>query len=173
MQRKITNYQIAFLGMMLALSLVLSSVESFFGAVLALPPGVKLGLANLATMYTLFYVGKMPAVVLVVLKSAFVGLTRSPTAFFLSLCGGLLSIFALIILQRFHNLGLSYVGVSIVGSLCHNAGQLLGASLMLRSSFTLYYSAVLLVSGALMGILTGLTFQKMLPFLTRLRGKCK
>ena len=173
MGRKISNYKIAFLGMMLAVALVLSSFEAFFGAMLALPPGVKLGLANLATMYTLFYVGRMPAVILVVLKSAFVGLTRSPTAFFLSLCGGMLSVLVLIILERLGNLGLSYIGVSIIGSLFHNVGQLLAASLLLRSSLTLYYSAVLLVSGAAMGILTGITFEKMLPYLTRLRGRYK
>lgn len=161
------------MGMMLALALVLSFVESSVGALLALPPGVKPGLANLATMYTLFFAGNVPALTLVLLKSVFVGLTRGFTAFFLSLAGGMLSILVLVLLKRFGNLGLSYIAVSVIGAIVHNIGQILAATVLIRSSFTLYYSVVLVLAGAVMGVVTGITFQQLEPHLKRLRNKYK
>ncbi len=169
MKRKISTYQVAFLGMMLAVALVLSFFESTLCAFMAIPPGIKLGLANLATMYTLFFAGNVPAVILVLLKSAFVGLTRGFTGFFLSLSGGILSI----LLKRFNNMGLSYIGISVVGSIFHNIGQILAASILIRSVLTLYYSMVLIVSGAVMGVLTGITFGQLVPYFNKFSNKYK
>ncbi|WP_312640663.1 Gx transporter family protein [Hydrogenoanaerobacterium sp.] len=173
MKRKISTYQVAFLGMMLAVALVLSFFESTLCAFLALPPGIKLGLANLATMYTLFFAGNVPAVILVLLKSTFVGLTRGFTGFFLSLSGGLMSILVLMLLKRFRNFGFSYVGISVIGAIFHNIGQILAASVLIRSVFTLYYSIVLMLSGAVMGILTGITFGQLVPHFNKLSNKYK
>ncbi|RPF48955.1 heptaprenyl diphosphate synthase [Hydrogenoanaerobacterium saccharovorans] len=173
MKRKISTYQVAFLGMMLAVALVLSFFESTLCAFMAIPPGIKLGLANLATMYTLFFAGNVPAVILVLLKSAFVGLTRGFTGFFLSLSGGILSILVLMLLKRFNNMGLSYIGISVVGSIFHNIGQILAASILIRSVLTLYYSMVLIVSGAVMGVLTGITFGQLVPYFNKFSNKYK
>lgn len=171
MKKKYSAYRVAFMGMMLALALVLSFVEGTVAALMALPPGVKLGLANLATMYTLFFVGSGSATVLVLLKSGFVGLTRGFTGFFLSLAGGLLSILVLAVLKRFGNFGLSYLVVSVIGAVFHNIGQILAATVLIRSTFTLYYSVVLVFAGAVMGVVTGITFQQLEPYFKRLRNK--
>ena len=50
--------KITLLGVMLALTVVLSIAESMFPAVAFLPPGVKIGLSNVVIMYTVFFIGK-------------------------------------------------------------------------------------------------------------------
>ncbi|MEG2672808.1 MAG: Gx transporter family protein, partial [Ruthenibacterium sp.] len=82
----------ALLGMLFALAMVLSFLEGSLVPLLGLPPGVKLGLANVVVMYALFFLGKADAGMLVVLKSAFSFFTRGASAGALSLAGGVLSL---------------------------------------------------------------------------------
>ena len=77
------------MGLFFALALVLSALEGLLPPMPFLPPGVKLGLSNIVTMYCLLYLGAGSAYAVVVLKSAFVFITRGATAFFMSFCGGL------------------------------------------------------------------------------------
>ena len=48
--------QTVLMGLMFALAMVLSYVESMI-TVPGLPPGVKLGLSNIVTMYWVFFLG--------------------------------------------------------------------------------------------------------------------
>ena len=54
-------YQVAFTGMLFALSMALAFLEGLLPTVAFLPPGVKLGLSNIITMYALFCVGEKRA----------------------------------------------------------------------------------------------------------------
>ena len=57
--------------------------------------------------------------------------------------------------------------LSIIGALAHNLGQLL-ASVAYTSAVMLYYLPVLVVSGIVMGIVTGTVLRVAMPYINRL-----
>lgn len=156
-------YKIAFLGLMLALALALSFFESLLPALPFLPVGVKLGLSNIVTMYCLFFLGAKPALSVAVLKAAFVLLMRGPIGAALSLSGGLLSVALMLLSKRLPTLSNGII--SIVGAIAHNVGQLLLASAILKSAYTLYYLPVMILSGIFMGFITGILLRLVMPYL--------
>lgn len=158
--------RIALSGMLFALAMALSVLEGF----LVLPgllPGMKLGLANVVVMYALLFMGAWQALVLDLLKALFVFLVSGPTAGFLSLCGGLLSLLVMWALYHLPRRPTWFI-LSVSGALAHNFGQLLGAGAILSSAVSLYYAPVLLVLGLIMGSLTALTLKALLPAMKRL-----
>ena len=161
---------LAFMGLMLAMAVALSFLEGLIPAIPALPPGVKLGLSNIVTMYALFFLGPLPAAVIVVLKSGFVLLTRGVVAFLLSLSGGILSVLVMIAVLAVTRRKASYLLVSVFGAVFHNIGQLITASLLTQPSLFLAYLPVLLLSGVGMGIITGAILKIVLPALGRLKN---
>ena len=156
----------AFTGLMLALSVVLSLVEGTLPALPALPAGVKLGLSNIVTMYAVFFLGAGQAIFIAAMKSCFVFLTRGATGGFLSLCGGLLSVFTMLLLKRIP--GLSTLFISIGGAVFHNIGQLLGAALLLQNAYSFYYAPVLILAGIAMGFATGTLLRFVMPCFKRI-----
>ncbi len=153
--------RVAFSGLLLALAIALSAAEGMLPALPMLPPGVKLGLSNIVTMYAVFFLGFRQALLIAVLKSLFVLLTRGPTGAFLSALGGLLSVCVMVFLSKIPRLSRMYI--SIGGAVSHNVGQLLGAVLMLRSGYAFFYAPVLILSGIVMGSLTGVLLRFVMP----------
>ncbi len=160
-------YKIAYMGLLFALSVALSFLESMIPTTGILPPGVKLGLSNVVTMYMLFFVGIGPAFTLAILKSLFVFLIRGFTAFVMSFSGGILSVVVMIIVYRFLKKKSSYFTLSIFGAVFHNIGQLLSAVLILSNAKVLWYFPILFVSGVVMGILTALVLKAVLPAINK------
>ena len=87
------------------------------------------------------------------------------TAGFLSLCGGLLSLAVMWVLYYLLPVRPTWFILSVCGALAHNVGQLLGAGVIISSSLSLYYAPVMLVLGLVMGALTSVTLQALLPAL--------
>lgn len=162
---KKTKY-ITYMAMLLALIVALSFFESTLPPFPFLPPGVKIGLANVVTMFALFFIGKKEAFTLNMAKSVFVGITRGVTAGILSFCGGVLSILILILLCSIFKSKISYLALSICGAVAHNMGQLLAVSLMMNNYYTVYYIPILLISGIIMGSITGVLLKTLLPVLS-------
>lgn len=158
--------RVALMGLFFALSLCFSFLESMV-TIPGLPPGIKLGLSNLVTMYCLFFLGGGSAYALALLKSFFVFLTRGPVGAFLSLCGGLLSVSVMTAADRGTGKKLSYMALSILGAVSHNIGQLIAARFLV-SQFLIYYIPVLLISGLIMGVLTGTMFGHLTPYLKKI-----
>ena len=88
----------AWTGMLFALAIALSYLESLVSPLLGLMPAIKLGLSNVVVMYALLFLRTRTALLLVVLKALFAFLTRGATAGFLSLCGGSLSLVVMLVL---------------------------------------------------------------------------
>ena len=161
----------ALIGMLFALAMVLSFFEGSFVPLLGLPPGVKLGLANVVVMYALFFLGKRDAAVLVVLKSVFSFFTRDVSAGALSFAGGILSLLVMLLLQWMKPKPSLFI-LSVCGAIAHNFGQLLMLQLLFTQSiYTLYYAPVLLVSGLIMGSITAVSLKALLPALEKLQLK--
>ena len=94
----------AWTGMLFALAIALSYLESLVSPLLGLMPAIKLGLSNVVVMYALLFLRTRTALLLVVLKALFAFLTRGATAGFLSLCGGGLSLVVMLVLLHQKNL---------------------------------------------------------------------
>ncbi len=154
---------VAYMGLMFALSLTLTFVEYSIPPLPMMPPGVKLGLSNIVTMYCLFFLGPKPAFTIVFLKSGFVLFIRGFTAFLMSLSGGLLSAFVMLLLIMLSSLNLSYLIISIAGAITHNIGQIIIASFILGTGIFFAYLPLLLISGVIMGNITGMLLKVVMP----------
>lgn len=142
-------------AMLTALALGLSWMERFIPLQLLVPlPGIKLGLANLVTLFALYFLGgRMALAILCVrclLGSLFGG---GVTAFCFSITGGLLALAVMALARRLPLL--SVYGVSILGAAAHHVGQILVAVALLRSGYVVAYLPFLLLVAIATGFLTG------------------
>ena len=160
--------RIAFAGLMLAVIAALSALEHTLPPLPLLPPNVKLGLSNIITMYCVFFISRTQAAALNTAKSFFVFLMRGPVAAVLSFCGGMLSICVIILLIAIFRERISYASVSVAGAIAHNIGQFIAVSVILYSPYIIYYLPVLIVSGIIMGTLTGTLLKVVLPVLNQI-----
>lgn len=155
--------RVALMGMLFALAIVLSFVESLITPMLGLMPAIKLGLSNIVVMYALLFLPRRYAVALAVLKALFAFLTRGATAGFLSLAGGMLSIVVLSLLLCLPGTLSGYV-FSACGALAHNLGQLAGAAVILSSGAALAYAPVLMIAGLIVGGITWGLLKALMPY---------
>ncbi|MEG0340289.1 MAG: Gx transporter family protein, partial [Oscillospiraceae bacterium] len=59
--------------------------------------------------------------------------------------------------------------MSVTGAIMHNIGQLLALRFLVTTSpYTIYYLPILLISGVIMGALTSVSLQAVLPALAKL-----
>ena len=122
-------------------------------------PGIKLGLANIITVYAVYHykAHEVAAVVAVrlILGAVFSG---NFAALIYSAAGAVLCLLGMLILKRFideKHLWLS----SVFGAVLHNTGQMIAALIVMRTPQLLLYYPFLLVSGCLSGAFTGLCAQ--------------
>ena len=161
MKRKTALY-----GLLVALAFIFSYVESLLPSVGI--PGVKLGLANLVVLVTLYLLRPRDAAAVACLRILAAGMTfGNPVTLLYSLCGGALSLGAMVLCRRTGRF--SILGVSIAGGVCHNIGQLAAAALMLSTPQIVWYLPALLLAGLAAGTLIGLAARALLPSLRRLR----
>lgn len=158
---------IALLGILTALALVLSAVELLLPPIPMLPPGAKLGLSNIITMYTAGAIGLGPALCIAVVKGLFSGLMRGFTAMLMSMAGGVASTFVMWLLMKIKKNPFGFIGIAVGGALTHNAAQLLVA-VFLTTPAVIYYIPWLIVFGVLTGILTGLVLRMVIPLLNQI-----
>ena len=163
--------QIALMGLMLGMIIVLAAVESMFMPLPFMPPHVKPGFANIVVMYCVFAVGRTQAITLNVAKSMFVFFTRGAIAGLLSLCGGMLSIAVIILLSSLKKKQASYVAVSVSGACAHNFGQFVVVMLLMSTAALVYYLPILVISGVATGLLTGILLKILMPIVKGISTK--
>ena len=146
--------RIAFLGLFVALAFVLSYIEFMLPLNIGIP-GAKIGIANLAVMVTLYTVGEKNAIALSIIRVILVGLTFGNISMMMySLAGAALSLFAMLLARRIGKL--SMTGVSVLGGVFHNVGQIIVAMLVLETKSLLYYLPFLIIVGTITGIVIGI-----------------
>lgn len=150
--------KIAYLGVFLALALILSYVESlipfYFGI-----PGVKLGLTNLIVVVMLYCTGTKEAFGVSVARILLAGfLFGNLFSILYSLVGGVLSFIVMCLLKktgRFH-----VISVSVTGGISHNLGQLIAAAFVVETYDIFYYMPFLLIAGVATGFVIGMLAQE-------------
>ena len=162
--------RLALMGLLFALAMALSFLESLLPALPMLPPGIRLGLSNIVTMYALFVLGPVSGYTIAVLKSLFVLLTRGAVAA-MSASGGIASVTVMLLLSLLPGIRRQYLLLSVFGGAAHNVGQLIAARFIISNQYVWYYLPVLLAAGLLMGAITGMALRVVMPYLDRLSLK--
>ena len=131
---KLTTRQLTLCAVLTAMALALSYLENFFPLSLAIPiPGIKLGLANIVTLFALYALGPGQALLILLarclLGAVFAG---NMNALIFSLLGGVTAMGVMIALSRLKRL--SVYGVSVGGAAAHNCGQVAAAVLTLGNT---------------------------------------
>ena len=153
------------LSMLLALSIVLSLVESVIPLFSGIIPGLKLGLANTVVLTVLYLYSFKDAIYLSLLRVILIGILRTgifSIPFLFSLGGAFLSI---IVMSIFKKTKLSIVGVSVLGSISHSIGQIIVAFLILNNNNMFYYLPFLLIFSIPTGVITGLISKELIKYL--------
>lgn len=146
--------KLALTSVMISLAIVLSYVEKLIPAFVAVP-GVKIGLANIAVVFTLYKMGTKDAFVVSLLRVVIANLLfGSILSLLYSLAGALVSLIVMAVLKKTSLF--STVGVSIAGGVIHNMAQLVVACFFVGSDILKYYSPVLLLTGIVSGAVIGL-----------------
>ena len=138
-----------------ALAMILSFIETLIPP-LAAVPGVKIGLANIVTVFLLYTFSWREAacvsIIRVFLSSLLFG---SAVSLLYSLSGALLSFVGMVLIKLLPIS--SEPSVSVAGGVLHNAGQIICASLIMENAAITLYLPPLIISGTISGIAVGIT----------------
>lgn len=158
------------LGFLLAVALLLSYVESLIPFTLGIP-GIKLGLPNLIVVL-LLYGGQKPGTcarealsvnIMRILLSGF--LFGNLYAILYALAGAACSFTVMVTVRKCKCF--SMIGVSVLGGVFHNIGQIVVAMIVVETFAVVYYLPVLIVAGVVTGALLGLIGMELTPYLRR------
>jgi len=159
--------RLAVRAVFLALTIIIGFIERMIPFEFAVP-GVRLGLGNAIVLMCLYLLSVRDVFVLVILKcvlNAF--LFGSANTFLFSFAGGMLSFFIMTFMIKIFKQKISPVGVSVAGAVMHNAGQMIVAALLIGSAQIIYYLPILLVSGVITGVITGMAARFSLRVINR------
>lgn len=157
-QNKNLTRRVTRMALLTAIALTIFMAEAQIPTPIPIP-GVKLGLANIVTVYAMFVLG--PADTLMILVSrVFLGSVFSGQmmTFFYSLAGGLTCYVVMLGLRRVLTKNQIWA-CSAVGGVCHNIGQLAAAILIARTPALVVYLPWLVLCGMVAGLFTGLCAQ--------------
>ncbi len=156
-------------ALLLTAALIIFIIEAQIPPVVPVP-GVKLGLANIITVYAIWRVGPKDTLLIllgrIALGSIFAGQMMS---FLYSLGGGLLCFAAMLLVRKILKEDQIWVA-SVIGAVFHNIGQTLVAIAVFETVNVAYYFPVLLLSGLVTGLFTGVAAQALIR---RMNGKIK
>ena len=142
------------MAIMVSFALILSFIESRIPVFVAIP-GVKVGLANIAVIFTLYKMGIKEAAAISVVRILLVSmLFGNPVSLVYSLAGAALSFSVMLLLKKLTPL--TEVAVSVSGGVMHNIGQIIAASIIMDTNVVAYYLPFLILSGTIAGIVVGL-----------------
>ena len=150
------THKLALMGVLTASAIVIAILESFIPSIGI--PGIKLGLANIVILTTLYELGVMEAVFINAVRVLLVAIVRGTLlsmGFFMSITGAFLSL-AIMILFYLTIKKFSIIGVSVIGAIFHVVGQILVAMIYLDSAYILFYLPIIAISAIVAGVIVGI-----------------
>lgn len=161
--------KVARMGVFIALAMIFSYIEVLIPFNFGIP-GVKLGIANIVTVTSLYVFSTGEAFGISVIRIVLMGiLFGNGMSLLYSLAGGLLSFLAMWIGKR--TSWFSVMGVSVAGGVFHNVGQILAVMLVMKKTMFVAYLPVLFVAGVVTGYLIGLLANKIIELLPHIVAK--
>ncbi len=154
-------------SLLLAIALVLGLFESLI-PVFSVVPGGKIGLANIVTM-TIFCLYSLPeAMVFGMVRSLLTAVLCSGiSAFFYSFAGSVLSVLAMWLFRKLLKGRVSEIGLSVLGAVWFNIGQLIVAAIFLGTVQIFRYFPALGIVSAIAGLVTGYVTKILLVYINR------
>ncbi|MDF2521237.1 MAG: Heptaprenyl diphosphate synthase component [Clostridia bacterium] len=147
------------LSLLISQALVLHVIERMIPVPIPVP-GIKLGLANVISLFTIILFGWKEALLVVFLRTLLASFFGGGfSAFAYSIAGGFLSALMMSLLYKNFRNTFSIIAISVVGAVFHNIGQVLVASLAVSNVNIFFYLPVLLISGVITGIFIGVAVQ--------------
>ena len=142
------------MGLLTALGLIIGYIEFLIPIPLGIP-GVKPGFANIVIVWALYSLGPWEALMINGMRIFLSGFLFGNFSMILySLAGAAVSFLCMCLAKKS---GLfSMTGVSMIGGVMHNIGQLLVAMAVLETVSLVYYGPVLLAAGVITGLLIGI-----------------
>jgi heptaprenyl diphosphate synthase len=135
--------------------MVLSYLEAILPPIYAAVPGVKVGLPNVVVILILYRFGAKEAAMVSFMRVFIVALLfGNAMTLAYSIAGAVLSLILMMIFKKLD--WFSAIGVSIIGGIAHNVGQIIVAILLLNSTLIAYYMIILTITGTLAGVAVGL-----------------
>lgn len=169
MKRQFTTKTLSFISLSLAVAILLQIIESFVDIPIPVP-GVKLGLANIVALVVIFKIGSLEASIVnitrILLGSILRGTFGGP-AFWLALAGGILATLVLVITYK--SKLFTMFGISVLCAAGHVIGQMIAIVIMFNTIGMLYYLPMLLIVGAISGLITGYVASLTLKNIKKLR----
>lgn len=148
--------RVSTLGLLTALALILSYLESFLPLPMMLP-GFKLGLCNVVVLFCAYRLSLVDAAILSLIRVVVTSLLfGNLTGFVFSLFGAFFAFLAIVFAKTLFSKYLSFVGASVLSAAAFNLGQILAAALLYSSVSVFSYLAPLLVASAVFGGAVGL-----------------
>ena len=155
------------MAIMLSLTLIIGIIEKNipFDYVV---PGVKLGLSNAVILIAIYIFNFPTSFLLVILKCTTLALvTGNFSSFIYSISGSVLSFLVMWLIIKLTKDRLSPVGISVIGAVFHNLGQITAAAFMLGTINVAAYLPVLTIAGVITGIIVGFTVKYSLKGLSQ------
>lgn len=168
-----SNYKLqrmVFLGILCAEGIVLGVLEASLPTIFPFAPGAKIGLSNIVTLIALVTLPFGDCILLTILRLVLTALiTGGAITFLYAFSGAMLSLIMMKFFMFFYKRKLiSLIGVSIVGGVFHNLGQLLIASWIAQTPSIMLYLPILTFMGILSGIAVGLVAKQLLKHIITL-----
>ncbi|MDD3570404.1 MAG: Gx transporter family protein [Lachnospiraceae bacterium] len=145
--------KVAYYGIFAALSILMGYVEAIIPVPLPVP-GIKLGLSNVIVLLALYVMGTKEAFYISIIR-VFISalLFRGFLGFWYSMAGAFLSYIVMVLAMKSDKM--STIGVSVLGGIFHNLGQIAVAIIILGRTVVVYLVPVLMVSGVATGFAIG------------------
>lgn len=150
--------KMVYMALLTAIALGLFVIESQIPALVPIP-GVKLGLANIITVYALFTLSPVNAATILAARILLgAAVTGNISGLLYSAAGGILCLLCMIPLTRILTKKQMWL-CSAAGAVFHNVGQILMAALVTGTTVVFAYLPALLVTGIIAGLFTGICAQ--------------
>jgi heptaprenyl diphosphate synthase len=152
---KIQRYM--FLSLLTAGAMILSIIEGM----IPLPyiaPGAKLGLTNIVTLTVIAVFGFKDAMLVTVLRCILLMIVATnPISFIYSITSGVMSVIVMSFCCKYLNSYFSFIGISVLGAMTHNASQITVAAIMFSTAGIYYYLPVMSLVSIFTGCFVGFT----------------
>ena len=147
--------KMALLGVLTSVALVLSYLEAMLPPISTAVPGIKMGLPNIIIIFLLYKFGLKEAVSVSIIRVFIVSLLfGNVMTLAYSIAGAVLSLGLMTLFKKLNFF--SAIGVSIIGGISHNLGQILVAIFLFDTIQIGYYMIILSITGTIAGVVIGI-----------------
>lgn len=154
--------KLAHMSLMVGYSLILYIIESYMpNPLIAIFPGAKLGIANIVTLTSLVLFGLKDTFIILSVRVLMSSIFAGPISYLLfSIAGAYLSLIFMYMALKINKFSL--VGVSVIGAIGHNIGQLSVAGMIIKNGMIFGYLPYMLFASVITGLFVGIASKFMI-----------